>query len=61
MTGTTPKRRATSTDEVDMLPNLRKTPHGYTYLKSIPQDLHDFFGKTVFKVALGRDFKQAKA
>jgi len=43
-----------------MLPNLRKTPHGYTYLKSIPEDLHGSFDKTVFKKALGRDFKQAK-
>lgn len=44
-----------------MLPNLRKTAHGYTYLKAVPADLQQVIGKTVFKKALGRDFKLAKA
>lgn len=43
-----------------MLPNLRKTPHGFTYLKTVPADLHPVIGKTVIKKALGRDFKLAR-
>lgn len=60
MTGTNPKQRATSAKEVDMLPNLRKTPSGYVYLKTIPADLQDALGKTVIKKALGRQFNLAK-
>ncbi|HDR8920156.1 TPA: hypothetical protein QDA94_005332 [Burkholderia vietnamiensis] len=43
-----------------MLPNLRRTPHGYTYLKTVPEDLQPVIGKTVIKKALGRDFKLVK-
>lgn len=43
-----------------MLPNLRKTPHGYYYLKTVPTDLRQALGKTVIKKALGRDFKSAR-
>lgn len=43
-----------------MLPNLRRTLHGYTYLKTVPADLRQVIGKTVIKKALGRDFKRAK-
>lgn len=43
-----------------MLPNLRHTRHGYTYLKTVPHDLRQVIGKTVIKKALGRDFKQAR-
>jgi integrase len=60
MAGTSPKRGATSTDEVDMPPNLRKTPHGYTYLKTVPADLQEVLGKTVVKKALGPKFSVAK-
>jgi hypothetical protein len=60
MAGTSPKRRATSTDEVEMLPNLRKTPHGYTYLKTVPADLREVLDKTVVKEALGRNYSVAK-
>jgi hypothetical protein len=60
MTGTNSKRDSTSTDKVDMLPNLRRTPHGYTYLKTVPKDLQPVIGKTVIKQALGRDFKVVK-
>lgn len=43
-----------------MLPNLRATPHGYIYLKTVPADLVPAIGKTVIKKSLGRDFKLAK-
>ncbi|SDE01964.1 DUF6538 domain-containing protein [Paraburkholderia lycopersici] len=43
-----------------MLPNLRATPYGYTYLKTVPADLVPVIGKTVIKKSLGRDFKLAK-
>jgi len=43
-----------------MLPNLRATPHGYIYLKTVPADLVPAIGKTVTKKSLGRDFKLAK-
>lgn len=43
-----------------MLPNLRKTPHGYTYLKTVPADLQEVLGKTVVKKALGPKFSVAK-
>lgn len=61
MAGTSPKRRATSPDEVKMLPNLRKTPHGYTYLKTVPVDLREVLDTTVVKRALGRNYSVAKA
>lgn len=61
MTGTNLKQRATSTEEVDMLPNLRKTSSGYVYLKTVPADLQATIGKTVIKKALGRQFTVAKA
>ena len=46
-----------------MPPNLRKTPHGYTYLRTIPVELRSRLPgkKTVIKVALGRDRKKALA
>jgi hypothetical protein len=44
-----------------MLPNLRKTPSGYVYLKTVPADLRPAIGKTVIKKALGRQFSVAKA
>ena len=46
-----------------MPPNLRKTPHGYTYLRTIPVELRPILPgqKTVIKVALGRDRKAALA
>jgi hypothetical protein len=43
-----------------MLPNLRKTPHGYTYLKTVPADLREVLDKTVVKEALGRNYIVAK-
>jgi hypothetical protein len=43
-----------------MLPNLQKTPHGYTYRKTVPADLQDVIGKTVIKKALGPNFSVAK-
>ena len=43
-----------------MLPNLRKTPHGYTYLKTVPADLQSVLGKTVVKKALGRNYSVVK-
>lgn len=43
-----------------MLPNLQKTPHGYTYRKTVPADLQDVIGKTVIKKALGPKFSVAK-
>jgi hypothetical protein len=49
MAGTDAKREATSTDEVDMLPNLQKTSHGYIYRKTVPADLRGVIGKTVIK------------
>jgi hypothetical protein len=61
MTGTNPKRRAASTDEDQLPPNLRKTPHGYTYLRAVPAELRPFLLKTVVKEALGRDRKKALA
>lgn len=60
MTGTNGKRGTASTDKVVMLPNLRRTPHGYTYLKTVPADLQKALGKTVIKKALGRQFAVAK-
>ena len=50
-------------DEDDMPPNLRKTEHGYTYLRTIPVELRPLLpgNKTVIKVALGRDRKVALA
>ena len=44
-----------------MLPNLRKTPHGYTYLKTVPVDLRKVLDTTVVKRALGRNYSVAKA
>jgi len=46
-----------------MPPNLRKTQHGYTYLRTIPVELRSLLpgNKTVIKVALGRDRKTALA
>lgn len=50
-----------------MPPNLRKTPHGYTYLRSIPVELRPYIAdqkykfKTVIKEAFGRDKKNALA
>lgn len=38
-----------------MLPNLQKTPHGYTFRKTVPPDLRKAIGKTVIKEALGRN------
>jgi len=43
-----------------MLPNLRKTPHGYTYLKTVPDDLQAALKKTVVKKALGRNYSVVK-
>lgn len=43
-----------------MLPNLRKTPSGYVYLKAVPADLQEAIGKTVIKKSLGRQFSLAK-
>jgi integrase len=43
-----------------MLPNLQKTPHGYTYRKTVPTDLREVIGKTVIKEALGPRFSVAK-
>lgn len=60
MTGTNRKRGATSNLDANMPQNLRKTPHGYTYLKTVPHDLKKALGKTVIKKALGRKFSDAK-
>lgn len=43
-----------------MPPNMRKTPHGYTYLRAVPSELREVVKKTVFKKALGRNYKVAK-
>ncbi|MYM85247.1 hypothetical protein GTP44_25325 [Duganella sp. FT50W] len=46
-----------------MPPNLRKSPYGYTYLRSIPAELRPLIPgkKTVVKEALGRDRSKALA
>lgn len=61
MTGTNPKRGATSNKDGNMPENMRKTPHGYNYLKTVPKDLRQALGKTVIKKSLSPKYAIAKA
>lgn len=60
MAGTQRKREALSA-AADMPAYMRKDGHGYRFLRPIPKDLVQRFGKANFVKRLGKDYKQAKA
>ncbi len=40
---------------------MRKSEHGYKFVRVIPKELTPYFGKVNFIYSLGRDYKAAKA
>lgn len=61
MTGTKQKLEARQAMDADMPLYMRKTSHGYRFLRPVPQNLVAHLGRANFVKSLGKDYSEAKA
>jgi len=61
MTGTRQKLGVSSATDADMPTYMRKDEYGYRFLRPIPKDLAQRFGKANFVQRIGKNYKKAKS